>query len=56
MNILNSLLLVGIVLFYLVGNAIITQLKLMVDRVGALAEAAWRVRDELAQMNKQERV
>jgi hypothetical protein len=56
MNTMNGLLLVGLVLFYFIGNAIITQLKLIVDRVGALAEATWRVRDELAQINKRNSV
>lgn len=44
----------GLVLLYYIGSAVIKMLGLIVDRIGALAEAAWRVRDELTKMNKRD--
>jgi hypothetical protein len=56
MGILSWLIIIGLVLFFYIGFAIVSELRqlraILTERVGSLAEAAWRVRDELAQINK----
>jgi len=44
------------VLFFYVGSMLIAELRqlrgVLAERVGSLAEANWRVRDELAEISK----
>ncbi len=53
------LVVVGLVLFFYVGSMLIAELRqlrgVLAGRVGSLTEAAWRVRDELAEINKRQK-
>jgi hypothetical protein len=50
------LVVVGLVLFLYVSLMLIAELRqlrgVLAERVGSLAESTWRVRDELAEINK----
>jgi hypothetical protein len=52
MNTLAWIIVAGLVLLYFIGSAVIKELRLITDRIGVLAEATWRIRDELTQINK----
>jgi hypothetical protein len=56
MNIFSWLIVIGLILFCYIGFAIIAELRqlraVVAERIGSIAEAAWRVRDELIQINK----
>jgi hypothetical protein len=50
------LVVVGLLLVLYLGSMLINELRqlraVVAERVGSIAEATWRVRDELAAMNK----
>lgn len=56
MNTSSWLIVAGLVLIFYLGSGIISELKqlrsVLTERVGSLAEAAWRIRDEITLMNK----
>jgi hypothetical protein len=57
MTALSWLVVVSLVLVFYLGYSLMIELRqlraVLTERVGALAEATWRIRDELAKMNKQ---
>ena len=51
--------LVGLIVFFYFGLLLVAELKalraILVQMLGSLAEASWRMRDELTEINKRER-
>ena len=56
MSVFSWLIVIGLILFFYISSATIGELRqlraIVAERMGSIAEATWRVRDELTQINK----